>query len=118
MGWVDNRPIDTARMDKRAELNIARDKANMSPILFGGNYYDADEAAIRNITGAIMFLPASHQLQWTLADNSQVDITVGDLQNLGAAIVARTAANHYRCVALKDSLESMTSNDEINFVVF
>ena len=118
MGWDDNRPIEIARMDKRYELNQARDKANMSHILFGGNYFDADETAIRNITGAIMFLPASQQLQWTLADNSQVDITVGDLQNLGAAIVARTAANHYRCVALKDSLDSMSTNEEINSVVF
>lgn len=118
MGWVDIRPIDVARMDKRAELNIARDKANMSPILFGGNYFDADEAAIRNITGAIMFLPASHQLQWTLANNTQVDITVGDLQNLGTAIVARSAMNHYRCVALKESLDAMSSNEEINSVVF
>ena len=65
-----------------------------------------------------MFLPATHQLQWTLADNTQVDITVGDLQNLGTTIVARTAANHYRCVELKDSLDSLETNDEINSVVF
>lgn len=118
MDWVDNRPLELARSTKRYELNQARDLANISPIDYNGNYYDADEAAIRNITGAIMFLPASHQLQWTLADNTQVDITVGDLQNIGASIVARTAANHYRCVSLKDSLDLMTSNEEINSVVF
>jgi len=86
------------------DARITRDVGRVAPILVGGNTFDADTISQDNIRAAIEefdVLAPSGTIQWTLADNTIVPVTIEDLKAVKTAIVVRYAQLHAAYVEYK-----------------
>lgn len=95
-------------VDSIVAAKQARDSGQYLPIEVGGRIFDAHEAAQRNIEGAIRkfslldsMLRSDGTLDWTLADNSDIPVTLSDLVAVEDAIALRYALLHAQYTALK-----------------
>ena len=97
--WVDTTPpvipptLDEIKKIKWAEIKSQRDKLEFSGFEFEGNIYDSDQASQGRIMGAAL---AGVDQVWTLADNTTVELSASQLQQLYAALQAHIASVHER----------------------
>lgn len=91
--WVDPRTIDEIKARKWAEIKAMRDQLEFGGFEFEGGIYDSDQVSQGRIMGAAV---ASIDQVWSLADNSTVELTAMQLQQLYAALQAHIASVHER----------------------
>ena len=114
----DEEKLAQAKADKRAELKLARDTEELSPIAFGGYLWDFDEKAQMRINGAITVL-GDNTITWTSADNEEIKrVNVGDLKGVVGASAIRSNALHIKYRDLKMRVESATSQAEVESIVW
>jgi hypothetical protein len=91
--WVDPRTIDEIKAQKWVEIKAMRDQLEFGGFEFEGNIYDSDQVS----QGRIMVAAVADVDQvWTLADNSTVELTAMQLQQIYAALQAHIASVHER----------------------
>lgn len=91
--WVDLRTLDEIKAQKWAEIKSGRDQLEFGGFEFEGGVYDSDQVSQGRIMGAAA---AGLDQVWTLADNSTVNLTASQLQQLYAALQAHIASVHER----------------------
>ena len=91
--WVDTRSIDELKSQKWAEVKSQRDRLELGGFEFEGDVYDSDQISQGRITGAAA---AGVDQTWTLANNTTVELTALQLQQLYAALQAHIASVHER----------------------
>lgn len=91
--WIDPRTIDEIKAQKWVEIKLQRDRIEFGGFEFEGNTYDSDQVSQSRIMGAAV---AGVDQTWTLADNSTVELTAMQLQQLYAALQAHIASAHER----------------------
>ncbi len=91
--WVDKRTLEEAKDTKWEAIKLERNKLEFSGFEFEGNIYDSDQASQSRIMGAAM---AGVDQVWTLADNTTVELSASQLQQLYAALQVHTASVHER----------------------
>ena len=91
--WIDPRTLDEIKAQKWAEIKVMRDSLEFGGFNYKGNIYDSDQASQSRIMGAAM---AGVDQVWTLADNSTVELSASQLQQLYAALQAHIASVHER----------------------
>lgn len=91
--WVDPRTLDEIKAQKWAEIKSERDQLEFGGFEFEGNTYDSDQASQGRIMGASL---AGVDQVWTLADNTTVELSASQLQQLYAALQAHIASVHER----------------------
>lgn len=91
--WIDPRTLDEIKAQKWVEIKAMRDQLEFGGFEFEGNTYDSDQVSQGRIMGAAV---AGIDQVWTLADNSTVELTAMQLQQLYAALQVHIASAHER----------------------
>lgn len=91
--WIDPRSLDEIKAQKWTEIKSERDRLEFGGFEFDGNIYDSDQVSQGRITGAAS---AGIDQTWTLADNTTVELSASQLQQLYAALQAHIASAHER----------------------
>ena len=91
--WVDPRTLDEIKAQKWAEIKSQRDQLEFGGFEFEGNVYDSDQVSQGRITGASV---AGVDQVWTLADNTTVELSALQLQQLYATLQAHITSVHER----------------------
>lgn len=91
--WIDPRTLDEIKAQKWAEIKSGRDSLEFGGFEFEGGVYDSDQVSQGRIMGAAA---AGLDQIWTLADNTTVNLTASQLQQLYAALQAHIASVHER----------------------
>ena len=91
--WIDPRSLDEIKAQKWTEIKSQRDRLEFGGFEFEGNIYDSDQVSQGRIMGAAS---AGVNQPWTLADNTTVNLTASQLQQLYAALQAHIASVHER----------------------
>lgn len=91
--WVDNRTLEEVKDAKWKVIKLERSKLEFGGFEFGGNIYDSDQVSQGRIMGAVI---AGVDQIWTLADNTTVELSASQLQQLYAALQAHIASAHER----------------------
>lgn len=91
--WIDPRTIDEIKAQKWAEIKSQRNQLEFGGFEFEDNIYDSDQVSQGRIMGAAA---AGVDQVWTLADNTTVELSASQLQQLYAALQAHIASVHER----------------------
>lgn len=91
--WIDPRTLDEIKAQKWAEIKSQRDRLEFGGFEFEGCIYDSDQVSQGRIMGAAA---AGLDQVWTLADNTTVELSASQLQQLYAALQAHIASVHER----------------------
>lgn len=111
--WIDPRTLDEYKADKWRALKQQRDALEYAPVIFEGNYFDADQVSQIRIAGAAL---AQQPQTWTTADNVKIDLSALQLSQLYAKVQTNVAAAHTRGRAARDLLDAATSKEEIDAI--
>ncbi|MFX8084410.1 DUF4376 domain-containing protein [Acinetobacter baumannii] len=113
--WLDTRSILDVREAKWNEIKMQRDQLEFGGFEFDGNIYDSDQVSQGRIMGAAM---AGVDQVWTLADNTTVELSASQLQQLYAALQAHIASVHERGRIARQKIETALTYEEIEAVNF
>ena len=91
--WTDSRSLDEIKAQKWSELKLQRNLLEFGGFAFEGNMYDSDQVSQGRIMGAAA---AGVDQIWTLADNTTVELSALQLQQLYAALQTHIAGAHER----------------------
>lgn len=91
--WIDPRTLDDIKAQKWDEIKSQRDRLEFGGFEFEGNVYDSDQVSQGRIMGAAA---AGVDQTWTLANNTTVELTALQLQQLYAALQTHIAGVHER----------------------
>lgn len=91
--WIDPRTLDEIKTQKWAEIKQQRDQLEFGGFEFDGNAYDSDQVSQGRIMGAAV---AGIDQTWMLANNTTVELTALQLQQLYAALQTHIAGAHER----------------------
>lgn len=113
--WIDPRTLDEIKAQKWAEIKVVRDQLEFGGFEFDGGIYDSDQVSQGRIMGAAM---AGVDQVWTLADNTTVELSASQLQQLYAALQAHIASVHERGRIARLLIYEATTSDEVEAVIF
>lgn len=91
--WIDPRTLDEIKDQKWTEIKSGRDQLEFGGFEFEGGIYDSDQVSQGRIMGAAV---AGVDQIWTLADNTTVELSASQLQQLYAALQAHITSAHER----------------------
>ena len=91
--WIDPRTLDEIKAQKWTEIKSQRDRLEFGGFAFEGNIYDSNQVSQGRIMGAAS---AGVDQTWTLADNTTVELSASQLQQLYAALQVHIASVHER----------------------
>lgn len=113
--------LDETKADKVQQLKWARDSAEVKPIEYNGNSYDYDDKARDRINAAIIALDTMGEgarIEWTTADNTNVNVTANDLRGVIAAVALRSNELHIKYRNLKEKVLSCTTKDAVEKITW
>ena len=91
--WIDPRTLDDLKTQKWNEIKVERDQLEFGGFEFEGYIYDSNQVSQGRIMGASS---AGVDQTWTLTDNTTVELSASELQQLYAALQAHIASVHER----------------------
>ena len=91
--WIDPRSLGDIKAQKWAEIKSERDSLEFGGFEFDGGIYDSDQVSQSRVMGAAV---AGVDQVWMLADNTTVELSASQLQQLYAALQAHIASVHER----------------------
>lgn len=104
---------------KVAELKTIRDTKEVEDIEVNGNVFDYDDKARERINAAIIALDVTQgTIMWTLADNTDTEVTANDLRYVIAMVAQRSNVLHVQYRQLKQQVENAQSKEEVEAVVW
>ena len=112
--------IDELKKAKLQSLKSERDYKEVEPIIYNGHAYDYDEKARDRINAAIIALEAQGEtatIAWTLADNTNVNVTANDLRMVIASVAIRSNALHVAYRTAKEKVNACSSKDELDKII-
>lgn len=111
--WIDPRTLDEIKAQKWEEIKSQRDQLEFGGFEFDGNIYDSDQVSQGRIMGAAM---TGVDQTWTLADNSTVELTASQLNQLYSALQAHIASVHERGRIARQKINVALTFEEIENV--
>lgn len=111
--WIDPRSLDEIKAQKWDEIKSQRDQIEFGGFEFEGNVYDSDQVSKNRIMGAAL---AGIDQVWTLADNTTVDLTASQLQQLYAALQAHIASVHERGRIARQLINEAETKEEVEAI--
>lgn len=113
--------LDDVKAEKIAELKDERDTLEVEPIEYNGNYFDYDDKARDRINAAIIALDSMGEgasIDWTTADDSDVEVTANDLRAVIANVAVRSNKLHIAYRNAKAKVEEASAVEEVEAVKF
>ena len=111
--WLDTRTLDEIKTQKWAEIKSQRDRLEFGGFEFEGNIYDSDQVSQGRIMGAAS---AGIDQVWTLADNTTVELSASQLQQLYAALQAHIASIHERGRITRQLIYDAETKDQVEAI--
>ena len=111
--WVDPRSLDEIKAQKWTEIKFERDQLEFSGFEFEGNTYDSDQVSQGRIMGASS---SGIDQTWTLADNTTVELSASQLQQLYAALQAHIANTHECGRIARQLIYEATSIEQVELI--
>lgn len=109
--------LEEVKAEKITQLKALRDAKEVEDILVNGHLYDYDDKARERINAAIIALDVSGgSIMWTLADNTDTEVTATDLKMVIAMVAQRSNALHMKYRTLKESVENAQSKEEVEAI--
>lgn len=107
--------LDELKAQKLTQFKSIRDTEEVKPIAYNGNLFDFDDKARDRINSAIIALSITGQsIEWTTADNTNVNVTADDLRGVVANVAVRSNALHVKYRELKEQVEACESKEELD----
>jgi hypothetical protein len=112
--WVDLRSLDQVKADAWREIKEARHEAEFSTFEALGHEFDCDSLSVSRLMGAIQLAQLSLSLnepfaiEWTLADNTTVNLSALQLLEVGKALGIHVNAQHIKARALRGAVDAAT----------
>ena len=111
--WIDIRSIDDLKAQKWSEIKSERDSLEFGGFEFEGGVYDSNQVSQGRIMGASS---SGVDQTWTLADNTTVELSASQLQQLYAALQAHIASVHERGRIARAAIESAVTKEEVEAI--
>ena len=111
--WSDSRTLDEIKAQKWSEIKSQRNQLEIGGFEFEGNGYDSDQVSQGRIMGAAV---AGVDQTWTLANNTTVELTASQLQQLYAALQAHIASVHERGRIARQLIFEAETKEEVEGV--
>lgn len=104
---------------KLAELKSIRDAKEVEDIQVNGRLFDYDEKARERINAAIIALDVTGgTIMWTLADNTDTEVSANDLRFVIAMVAQRSNVLHVKYRNLKERVENATTKEQVEAIVW
>lgn len=113
--WIDPRSLGEFKVQKWTEIKSKRDDFEFGGFDFEGNQYDSDQVSQGRIMGAAV---AGVDQIWTLADNTTVELSASQLQQLYAALQAHIASVHERGRIARQLIFDAETKEQVEAVNF
>lgn len=111
--WSDPRSLDQVKEEKWNKIKLQRNQLEFGGFEFDGNIYDSDPVSQGRIMGAA---GAGIDQVWTLADNTTVELSASQLQQLYAALQAHIASVHERGRIARQLLFDAKTKEEVEAI--
>ena len=111
--WEDSRNLSELKEAKWVQLKRERDRLEFRGFEFEGGVYDSDQVSQGRIMGAVS---AGVDQVWTLADNTTVELSASQLQQLYAALQAHIASVHERGRIARQLIFDAETKEEIEVI--
>ncbi len=117
--------LSLAKVNKRAQINAARDDEEAGGFSYLGKRFDSDAQAIKRLYGAAMAAqaaiaggmpPSATMVTWTTADGTTIDLTYADAAAVPVAMAQVAGALHAKVRTLKAQVEAAATVDEVNAI--
>lgn len=113
--WVDERSIELVKDQHWQKIKALRDAFEFGGFEFDGGVYDSDLTSQNRIMGASA---AGIPQSWTLRDNSMVNLTAQQLNELYTSLQAHIAQSHERGRIARELINNATTKEDIELIVF
>lgn len=113
--WVNVQSIDEVKVQRWEYIKQQRNILEFAGFSFEGNVYDSDQISQGRIMGAAF---AGVDQVWTLADNSTIELTALQLQQLYAALQAHIASVHERGRIARKLINEALTIEQIESITF
>lgn len=111
--------LDEVKANKIAEFKSIRDAKEVDDIQVNGYLYDYDEKARERINAAIIALDLTGgTITWTLADNTDTEVSANTLRYVIAMVAQRSNELHVKYRNLKERVESATTKAQVERIVW
>lgn len=123
-GFAPQKSLDKLKLEKRAEINAARDAAEQGGFFYMGKVFDSDMVSCIRIQGAAQSMQAAAMAEdvptitWTCQDNSTIELTAQELMGLSVALAEWSNTCHQKATALKAQIEAATSKEELENITW
>lgn len=116
---IANAQLEWLKTNKLAELKAIRDAKEVDDIQVNGYLYDYDEKARERINAAIIALDLTGgTITWTLADNTDTEVSANTLRYVIAMVAQRSNELHVKYRNLKERVESATTKEQVEAIVW
>ncbi|HGH3636715.1 TPA: DUF4376 domain-containing protein [Acinetobacter baumannii] len=113
--WIDSRTIDEAKQQKWEQIKQMRDHYEFGGFEFENKLYDSDpNSQLRIATAALLGV----SVEWTLKDNSVVNLSPDQLIDLKTALAVHINNIHERGRIARQKIETALTYEEIEAVNF
>ena len=102
--------VELLKEAKWVEIKLQREQLEFGGFEYAGNIYDSDQVSQSRIMGAAL---AGVDQVWTLADNTTVELSASELQQLYAALQDHIASVHERGRSARLAIESAVTKEEV-----
>ena len=107
------RSIDDLKAQKWSEIKSERDSLEFGGFEFEGSIYDSDQVSQGRIMGAAS---AGVDQVWTLANNTTVELSASQLQQLYVALQAHIASAHERGRIARQLIFDVETKEQVELV--
>ncbi|NAS06224.1 DUF4376 domain-containing protein [Acinetobacter haemolyticus] len=113
--WVDCRTVEQVKSDKWALVKSERDAIEVSGFEYDGNIYDSDTISqSRIIAAAQLGVPTV----WTLKDNSTIELTAQQLNELSQSLALHITSLHERARIARQLINQAENIEQIESITF
>ena len=112
--------LDEVKAAKIQELKMVRNTKELEPISYNGVLFDADKDSLDRLNYAIITLTVTHtySIDWTTAKNTDVPMTVNDLNLVIASVGNRSNYLHITYRELKEQVNACTTVEEVEAITW
>lgn len=111
--WEDLRPLQQVKEAKWEDLKAERDALEFGGFNYLGMVFDSDQASQGRLLGASI---AGIDRTWTLADNTTVELSASQLQQLYVTLQLHIASVHERGRIARAAIESAVTKEEVEAI--
>lgn len=113
--WQDTRDINTVKTERWNQIKLERNKVEFGGFLYKGNKYDSDQISQGRLIATYMF---NKPIDWTLADDSVITLTVDDIQEVALAMATHVQAVHDKARSARELILAAETIAEVDSVLF